>query len=163
MKVSGEPRGRVWWRVAVAVAAWVLTACGTTGQSFNSVALSEIIPGQTTFMQAQALLEAAPVDIYQQGDGSTLARWAHKSSMVADAIYVRQELSLLFDAYGRFERVVDSVNVLGRPGKPPQGEPVRVAQFHTTRAGGDKPPNPLADASAKGIENPVVTYPLAAP
>ncbi|TAL79811.1 MAG: hypothetical protein EPN76_00515 [Burkholderiaceae bacterium] len=153
----------LWRRAAVSSVFVLLAACSTTGQGFNAMALSKIVPGQTTFEQAQSLLGAAPVDIYDQGDGSLMARWAYKASVMTDAIYARQELLLMFDTHGRFQRVVDSVNVPTEPGKA-------VAPAVGGVAPGDAgvgrsrvqavPPNPVADTSTRGIDNTVVTYPL---
>ncbi|HWK59918.1 MAG TPA: hypothetical protein VNT00_00740 [Eoetvoesiella sp.] len=151
------------WRLAAAGAALaLLAACSTTGQRFNTLALPQIVVGHTTFRQAQNLLGAAPVDIYRQGDGSLTARWAVKASMVADALYVRQELSLRFGPDGRFERVVDSVNVPGEPSKPEDVRPGEPAPrtVAAVPASVSSAPNPVADMSNKGIDNPAISYPL---
>jgi len=151
------------WRLAVAGAALaLLTACSTTGQSFNATALPQIVVGRTTFQQAQTLLGAAPVDIYRQADGSMTARWAVKASMVTDALYVRQELLLRFGPDGRFERVVDSVNVPGEPGKPEDARPGEASRrtMAAAPAASGAAPNPVADMSNKGIDNPAISYPL---
>lgn len=142
----------------------LLVACSTTGQGFNAMALSKIVPGQTTFEQAQSLLGATPIDIYEQGDGSLMARWAYKASVMTDAIYARQELLLMFDTHGRFQRVVDSVNVPAGPGKAPVaaagGAVPGQAGVGQARAPNVEP-NPVADTSARGIDHTAVTYPLA--
>ncbi|TAM90132.1 MAG: hypothetical protein EPN41_02190 [Candidimonas sp.] len=96
-----------------------VAACSTTGQRFNSLALSRIVPGQTTLDQASAILGSEPTQTYAQGGGVTLARWAYKATLVTDAVYARQELWLLFGPDGRFDRVVKKVNVLSNPGTPP--------------------------------------------
>lgn len=160
--VTGKTRA-LWRRAAVSSAFVLLAACSTTGQGFNAMALSKIVPGQTTFEQAQSLLGAAPADIYDQGDGSLMARWAYKASVMTDAIYARQELLLMFDTHGRFQRVVDSVNVPTKPGKaaaPSVGGAASNAGVGRSRVQA-VPPNPVADTSARGIDNTVVTYPLA--
>lgn len=152
--------GRFSWRLAAAGAALaVLAACSTTGQSFDAAGLSKIVPGSTTLTQAEGLLGATPVDIYRQLDGSLTARWAQKSSVLTDAIYLRKELWLKFDSYGHFERVVNSVNVMAEPGKPPA--PQNAVTVPNAQAAGQVP-NPLAEASARSIDNTAVSYPLSA-
>lgn len=103
-------------RWTVLSASFLLAACSTTGRSFNSMALSNFVPGQTTYAQAVEMLGSEPENTYSQLNGTMIARWAHKNSVLTDAIYFRQELMLRFSPDGRFERVVDSVNVLGQPG-----------------------------------------------
>jgi len=88
-----------------------LSGCSTTGNSFRSSAMWQIVPGQTTLEQASDILEAEPVDTYQNQDGTMIARWAHKASMVVNALYFRQELWLKFGPDGTFERVVKKVNL----------------------------------------------------
>ena len=88
-----------------------LAACSTTGSSFDSSGLRYLVPGQTTFDETIGLLQSAPTDIYRQQDGSATARWAHKASMVTDAIYFNQELWLSFGPDGRFQHIVKSENV----------------------------------------------------
>lgn len=105
-------------RALVVVALAALAACSTTGRSFNSLALADFVPGQTTYAQAVQMLGAEPVNTYSQLNGIMVARWAHKGSVLTDAIYFRQELMLRFSPDGRFESVVDSVNVPSRPGVP---------------------------------------------
>lgn len=89
----------------------VLTACGTTGSSFDASSLDLLRPGYTTLAQASVLLRADPVDVYRQRDGSAMARWAHGASFVPDAVYMNRELWLSFDHNGYFERVVKTINV----------------------------------------------------
>jgi hypothetical protein len=93
------------------VCALGLAACSTTGNSFDSSGLRYLVPGQTTFDEAIGLLQSAPTDIYRQQGGSATARWAHKASMVTDAIYFNQELWLTFGPDGRFQRIVKSENI----------------------------------------------------
>lgn len=158
MMHSAKSVRRFSWRLgAVGAALAVLAACSTTGQSFDSAGLSKIVPGSTTLAQAKGLLGAAPTDIYRQLDGSLTARWAQKSSVLTDAIYLRKELWLRFDSNGHFEQVVNSVNVTAEPGKPPVPQSAVPAQGGPVAS---QKPNPLAEASAKSIDNTVVTYPL---
>lgn len=86
--------------------------CATTGNSFDSSGLSMLVPGETTLEQASALLKSDPVNVYRQLDGTATARWAHKASMVTDAVYFNREIWLLFGPDGRYVRVVKSINVL---------------------------------------------------
>lgn len=106
---------------ALAAAALVtaLAACSTTGRSFDTSGMDRIIPGQTTLEQASAILKADPENVYRQGDGSVMARWAHKATLVTDAVYFRRELWLNFGNDGRFQRVVERLNVQGEPGAAP--------------------------------------------
>ncbi len=165
--------------VAVLACAVAASGCSTTGQNFNSMALERIIPGQTTLADAIDILGSEPQDIWRSTDGSALARWAYKGTVLTDAIYLRQEALLRFDAYGRFERMVDSVNVPARPPKRAPsvphtytssyspgadyydpvaaGEPVHVV----TPAWNPVPAaNPLQENSEAGIPAPAVTYPI---
>lgn len=88
-----------------------LAACSTAGSSFDASAIDLIRPGQTTLAQASALLKADPENIYYQGDGSAIARWAHRASFVPDAVYFNREIWLAFDRNGYFERIVKGINV----------------------------------------------------
>lgn len=88
-----------------------LSACSTTGSSFDSSALPLIVPGHTTLAEASALFHADPVDVYRQLDGSATARWAHKATLATDAVYFNQELWLAFGPDGRYQRIVKSVNI----------------------------------------------------
>ena len=102
-------------RTAAVVAVVALAGCTTTGQFFKTEALANFVPGQTTFTEAVAMLGAEPVNTYAQLNGAMLARWAHKGSVLTDAIYFRQEATLRFDSQGRFVGVVDTVNILIPP------------------------------------------------
>ena len=88
-----------------------LSACATTGNRFDASALPLLEPGQTSLAEASALLDADPVNVYRQQDGSAMARWAHKASLATDAIYVNQELWLAFGPDGRFQHVVKRINI----------------------------------------------------
>ena len=88
-----------------------LSACSTTGNSFDSSSLSLFVKGQTTMNEAVALLDAEPVNVYWQHDGSAMAIWSHKSTLATDAVYFNQELWLAFGPDGRFDRIVKSVNI----------------------------------------------------
>lgn len=94
-----------------------LAACSTAGKRFDTLEMSQIIPGQTTLEEATVLLKGQPENVYRQRDGSAMARWAHTATMVTDAVYFRRELWLQFGADGRFERVVNQVNVQGTVGQ----------------------------------------------
>src|SRR5690606_15989848 len=96
-----------------------LAACSTTGRSFDTSGMGRIVPGQTTLDQAVVILKAEPENVYRQRDGSATARWASKLTVLTDAVYLRRELSLRFGSDGRFQRVIDRVNVQGEPGTAP--------------------------------------------
>ncbi|MBV6273176.1 hypothetical protein KVP09_09645 [Alcaligenaceae bacterium CGII-47] len=87
-----------------------LTACSTTGNSFDPAGLNHIVEGRTTLAQASQYLGTPPVDTWRRNDGSVLARWAYKGTIVTDALYVRQEAWLLFGADGSFERTDKTIN-----------------------------------------------------
>jgi hypothetical protein len=96
---------------ALILAAAGLTGCSTTGNSFDSAGLNRIVEGRTTLAQASEYLRAVPVDTWRRTDGSVLARWAHKGSVVTDAVYFRQEAWLLFGADGTFQRTEKTINM----------------------------------------------------
>ncbi len=130
-----------------------LAACSTTGNSFDSSALRFIVPGQTTLTEAASLLNSDPTDIYRQLDGSAVARWSHKASVVTDAIYFNQELWLAFGPDGRFQRIVRSEN-LPQANLYEGGRRVDTLSTPASTA-------PLDAAATPGvIYKPVVTYPL---
>lgn len=89
----------------------LLAACSTTGSSFDTSALRLMVPGQTTLAQASELLHSEPENVYRRLDGSATARWAHKASMVTDAVYFNRELWLAFDANGHYLSIVKSINI----------------------------------------------------
>lgn len=136
-------------RMLLLGAAAALAACSTTGNQFDTTDLRFLVPGQTTLVEAVALLQAEPVNIYRQSDGSATARWAHTATLATDAIYFNQELWLAFDSYGRFDRIVKSNNIphinLYRDGRrvdvPLTPEPVQAGYY--------SPPS-----------QPAVSYPL---
>lgn len=97
--------------LATLACVFALAGCSTTGNSFDSSALRFIVPGQTTLAEASSLLQADPTDVYRQQDGSAMARWSHKASMLTDAIYFNQELWLTFGSDGRFQRIAKSSNI----------------------------------------------------
>lgn len=100
-------------KAALAGGLLVLVAgCATTGNSFDSSGLSMLVPGETTLEQASVLLKSDPVNVYRQLDGTATARWAHKASLVTDAVYFNREVWLAFGPDGRYQRVVKSINVL---------------------------------------------------
>jgi len=96
-----------------------VAACSTTGRPFDTSEMHRIIPGETTLEQASAILKADPEIVYRQLDGSATARWSSKNTLLTDAMYFRRELSLRFDTEGRYERIVDRINVIGDTGTVP--------------------------------------------
>jgi methyl-accepting chemotaxis protein-1 (serine sensor receptor) len=113
-----------------------LAGCVATGHGFDSTALSDLTPGQTTMAQAVYILNAPPDRIYPQSDGTTLALWRFHVTVLTDAVYGTQEAMLLFGPDGRFIRMVDGTNVPLSPaasrklsgGVPPPAPPAPEAQ-----------------------------------
>ncbi|NYT61963.1 hypothetical protein H0A66_06455 [Alcaligenaceae bacterium] len=162
-----------------------LAACSTTGNSFDSSALRFIVVGQTTLEQASGLLQADPSDIYRRLDGSAMARWSHKNSLLTDAIYLNQELWLDFGPDGYFQKVVKSVNLplldTHEGGRRVGTSPAALSTTTTTGSAAvisilaqavTPPANPTAapasrqadpvsgGAADSAIYNPAVSYPL---
>lgn len=142
-------RCKPWFAAAGLV---LLSACSTTGRSFNEMALSDFVPGHTTYSQAVRMLGTEPVNTYSQLNGTLIAQWEHKATVLTDAIYYRRALLLRFSPDGRFESVVDSNNVLARP---LQAEGVRATM----------PPAPSAVRQAnpeleQTLSSQVASYPV---
>jgi len=78
-----------------------LGACTTTGHHFNPCAVARLTPGVSTYPEAVAKLGSVPVATYIQDDGSFIAHWYLRDSVVTDALYHHQGVMLLFgaDAY----------------------------------------------------------------
>lgn len=89
----------------------LVAACTMSGRAFDSAGLRHFVAGETTLAQATRWLQAAPVAVYRDADGSRTARWAIQASYVPDALYFHQELWLAFDRDGHFSHVVNSLNV----------------------------------------------------
>lgn len=112
-----------------------LAGCVATGHGFDSTALADLTPGQTTMAQAVYMLNAPPDRIYPQSDGTTLAFWRFHVTVLTDVVYGTQEAMLLFGPDGRFIRLVDGNNVLLSPaasrklsgGVPPPAPEVQPA------------------------------------
>ena len=152
-------------RFAVAGVVLVLAACSTTGRSFNSLALAEFVPGQTTLQDAIKMFGSEPVNTYSQLNGAMLARWAHKGSVLTDAIYFRQEVLLRFDPQGRFVSVADTVNVISQPGVPNPEAAQRVINEPTQPTPVERikisspvsPASAVPSAAAAGTESAVTS------
>jgi len=95
--------------------AMLLAGCSTAGHNFNEKGLAQMTPGQTTFAQAQQLLTALPDRVYPQSDGTTVALWSFKASVVNDGLYARKSATLQFGPDGRFMRLLGSENILLEP------------------------------------------------
>lgn len=160
---------------AIAVCVLGLSACNTTGNSFDTSALRFIVPGQTTLAEATTLLGASPVNTYQQQDGSLMARWAHNASLMTDAIYFNQELWLDFGPDGRFTRINKSVNIpranMYKDGQVVNtAQPSSAAQYAPRAAPQCIPPEAVPTAPARTapaatpapavMYRPAVSYPL---
>ncbi|MDN5843718.1 MAG: hypothetical protein L0H54_09775 [Alcaligenaceae bacterium] len=114
-----------------------LAACSVTGRSFNSAGLNQIVEGQTTQAEAIRSLGAAPVNTWARSDGSVLARWAYKGTVATDALYLRQEVWLLFGPDGTFQRTENSINI-------PFLNHTRTAEQAAREAAKKTPPVPAA-------------------
>jgi len=108
--MSAALRGGRLILLALAACAMV-AACSTTGRSFDTADVVLLQRGHTTLEQASRILHADPVNVYYRRDGSALAIWAHKASLLTDAVYFRRELWLTFGSDGTFRRVVERTNV----------------------------------------------------
>lgn len=93
----------------------LLAGCATSGRNFDPGRLSALTPGQSTLDEASYALGAAPVMLYGQNDGGTLALWAFKATFVTDGLYSRKQALLQFGPDGRLVRLVDTTNVLLEP------------------------------------------------
>jgi hypothetical protein len=101
------------WRAGLiaCMAGTALLAGCATGQPFTADGLAQLQPGRSTMRDAVRVLDAMPRQVLPQSDGSTVALWAYKRSLVVDAIYYRREAVLQFGPDGRLERVLDTTNV----------------------------------------------------
>jgi hypothetical protein len=101
------------WRAGLlaCLAGSALLAGCATGQDFSADAVASLQPGRTTMSDAIQILQGMPQQVMPQSDGSTIALWAYKMSVVTDAIYYRREATLQFAPDGRLARVLDTTNV----------------------------------------------------
>lgn len=101
------------WRAGLfaCLASTVLLAGCATGQYFSSDAVAGLQPGKTTLSDAVYALQGMPQQVLPQSDGSTIALWSYKTTVVTDAIYFRREAMLQFAPDGRLVRVLDTTNV----------------------------------------------------
>lgn len=152
--------GRALRAMALAAAVLSMAACTTTGRTFDTSELNRIVPGQTTLEQTVAILKAEPENVYRQLDGSATARWASKASVLTDAVYFRRELTLRFDSAGRFQRVVDQVNVSGDVGQAPQPAVARQQPDHIDQAMPRSVQQGFPYGPAQFGEGPVHVYPV---
>jgi len=101
-----------WCRAALALAAGMASSgCAMTGHHFDAADLAALTPGRSTVVDASHTLGVAPQRMYYQTDGSVLAVWEWKFSVIPDALYHRKEAVLQFGVDGRLLRLVDTVNV----------------------------------------------------
>lgn len=127
----------------------VLSACSSTGRSFDGQALSQLTIGESSFDDAVALL-GPPDTIYPQSNGGQLAFWQYGRSLLTDAIYYRQSLLLSFDARGLFKQVEDKKNIFAQARKAKPKSTVAVHQ-HVATASNAKPSS--LDSSNKARSN----------
>lgn len=144
--------------LACASVAALVSGCSTTGHSFDSTRMNQIVPGRTTLAQTVEILEAQPENTYRQYDGSVMARWAHKASLVTDAIYFRRELWLQFGPDGTFQHVVDRVNVLGETGRAVQ--PLKAAGPDQVAGSLPRPVPAGFPYEQDSLSGAVVSYPV---
>ncbi len=109
--------------VVTSVVSLMVAGCTSTGNAFNTMAVHQLVPGETTMADAVRILGADPVNTYRQYDGSATSIWARKNSMLTDAIYLNQELWLAFGPDGRFQRVVKKHNLPLNNNSTQQGNP----------------------------------------
>ncbi|MCQ9615995.1 hypothetical protein L1889_04170 [Paenalcaligenes niemegkensis] len=88
-----------------------LAGCYSTGNKFATSGYGWLQPGISTAADVRVFLEADPVHVYRQSDGSSLQIWKHSSSLLPDGIYRNRELWLLFDGQDVLHRVVKKHNV----------------------------------------------------
>ncbi len=156
--VSPSARRLRW--AALAVSAALLSACASTGESFNSSGLDRIVEGRTTMEQASGYLGARPVDVWRQGD-TTLARWAYKGTVATDAVYFRQEAWLRFGPDGTFQRMENAVNLpLNRHPRTAE-EADREARAEQERVARQAPPRTVVVQSVQ--ETDAGATPVAVP
>jgi len=90
-----------------------LAACSFgTGRYYTDEGVASLVPGQSTMMEATRAFNAPPTAQFAQSDGTMLARWDYKFSLVTDAVYGTKSTLLQFGADGRLIRLVDSDNVM---------------------------------------------------
>ncbi|MFC4297909.1 hypothetical protein ACFO0J_07630 [Castellaniella hirudinis] len=151
---------RLRW-AALAVSAALLSACSTTGESFRTSGLNQIVTGRTTMEQASGYLGAQPVDVWRQGD-TTLARWAYKGTVATDAVYFRQEAWLRFGPDGTFQRMENSVNLPPKQHPRTAEEADREARAEQERIAREAPPQTVVVQSPEATDA-AVAAPVAVP
>ncbi|ALM83186.1 hypothetical protein [Bordetella sp. N] len=94
--------------------AMALAGCAytTTGRYYTDERVGSLVPGQSTMMEATRAFNALPTQQLPQSDGTLLARWDYKVTLVTDAIYVHKSTLLQFGADGRLIRLLDTDNVM---------------------------------------------------
>lgn len=151
---------RLRW-AALAVSAALLSACSSTGESFKTSGLNQIVAGRTTMEQASGYLGAQPVDVWRQGD-STLARWAYKGTVATDAVYFRQEAWLRFGPDGTFQRMENSVNLPPKQHPRTAEDADREARAEQERIAREAPPRTVVVQSS-GDTDAAAATPVAVP
>jgi len=101
--------------IAIALAVLLssgLTACTTTGHHYNPCAIAHLTPGVSTYPDAVEELGSVPYATYIQDDGSFIAHWYMRDSVVTDALYLHHGVMLVFGADGSLLRAHN-----GRPAR----------------------------------------------
>ncbi|HTJ99915.1 MAG TPA: hypothetical protein VL522_09850 [Bordetella sp.] len=139
------------WRAGLlaCLAGSALLAGCATGQNFSTDAVASLQPGRTTMTDAVQILQGMPQQVMPQSDGSTIALWAYKMSLVTDAIYYRREAMLQFAPDGRLARVLDTTNVpLSGATRQKLLGAASIPQDTQAPAGAVEPASPDAGAAA---------------
>jgi len=98
------------WSIAAIMIFMLVAACASTGHNFKQDRVTLLRPGETTLDDAIAILDAKPTSRVYQDDGSTIAIWQYVS-VVYVATTENNLVSILFDAQGVMERVVNLINI----------------------------------------------------
>ncbi len=113
-----------WWRRAVMMAlVAALTACYSTGNVFRISGVNDLVVGKTTYAETIQLLQAEPVNYYNQSNGTFLALWAYSKSVLPDALYIDPQLLLEFNS----AQVLTAIKK--KPAIIADGEPTKTEQY----------------------------------
>lgn len=94
-------------RLAVFVfCAWLLSACYSTGISYDSDGAKALEPNVSTYDDALLVMGGPPTTVYPRPDGSKWALWQYSRSLMPDAIYFARTTMLEFDPHDIFVREV---------------------------------------------------------
>lgn len=94
------------WRLGFFVVTLMLSGCYSSGNNFNSSGQAWLQAGASTVNDAKIFLQADPINVYRQADGSSLQVWQHTASLFPDGVYRYKELWLEFDNSDVLRRIV---------------------------------------------------------